>query len=314
MLQPRKGSAKRKSTRIIKNANPNQVVALVRVSTDHQKNSVENQQTQLPRFAKSRGLELMGVFTDSNVSASSTGFLKRPAVKEMMKFIKKNNVKTILMERVDRSFRDATDYAITHKFLKDQGIFFRFMEPDIDLSTPTGEMIFSFLVQFAQMETQTRQQRQLSIVNMYREKRISRNGRAPYGWTTKPDPHKTTKSGKPLKMLVPDTFQQSILRMILDLRDNHDMSFPKILEILNESNIPSPMAGQKIKRYIKDANGEKTILFNLINCDTSWKIRGLISVFDHMDIDDQTIPKEIPPEFTISPEATIKDHTTLNHH
>ncbi len=283
MLKPRRGSSKRISRSKIDATDPNEVVALARVSTDHQQNSIENQQTVLSRFAESKGLNHK-IFCDEGVSASTTKFLKRPAVRKMMAYIKKHNIKTILMVRPNRAFRDSLDYEVTINELQNQGIYFRFTEMDIDLSTPQGEMVFAFSVQVAKMETKTRQQSQLQIVEMYREQRISRNGKAPYGWITMDHATERTKSGKPMKVLVPDEEKQQHLKMIKSWRDDQLISMPKIADKLNAMGIPSPMAGKQVKRFIKDSSGVKTSQFKMLDCNPQWSTRGVITVYEHMDI------------------------------
>lgn len=272
-LRPRTDRLRRKSSTKVKRVDPLQVVELTRVSTDRQQNSVEIQNDQLHAFAKSRGLTIMASFADENVSAVSTSFMERPGVKKMLRYMVKNNIRTILMQRPDRSFRKVYDFAISMMQLDKMGIYFRFIEPDIDLSTPVGKLIFQLLVQFAEMESSIRQQRQLATTDLFRKKRIARNGRAPYGWDMYEHPTEKYKNGNPKKILKPNLDQQAILQTIVSMRDEHECSFNEIMDKLNKDQTPSPMAGKTIRR-----NGKE------IECDKHWKIRSVMSVYAHADL------------------------------
>lgn len=273
MLQPRKGSSRRLKRTPITPENPNLCVALARVSTDRQQNSVENQQIQLRRHAKSKGLTIAKTFIDENISAVSTKFLERPGVKKMLRYMKRHHITTILMQRPDRGFRKLLDLAITLTELDRNGIHFRFIEPDLDLSTPAGKMLLHLMVQFAEMESTIRQQRQLEIIALTRSKRIARSQHPPYGWRTRPHPTEKYKtSGRPKLILIPDPVQQAHLREIIRLREQQKLSFNDIADTLNHRNIPSPGHGKTYTR-----NGKQ------IPCSGIWSTRGVRSVYEHRD-------------------------------
>ena len=214
---PRKGSLTRRNRSTQTLTQDNRVVLYVRASTPEQVNSLDAQQSAAARFAERHELAIDAIFIDSGVSAVSCALRDRPQAAAMLRHCKLHSIRTILVLRVDRAFRSTLDFSQTLAWARNQSITFRFIDPDIDLGTPIGEMFIQIQVALAQMECGIRSARVDEGLDSLRSHRLSRNGkRAPYGWHAIPCTDGTrTRLGSPQFQHLPIPAEQAVLRHIL---------------------------------------------------------------------------------------------------
>lgn len=98
-------------------------IGYVRVSTDMQANkvfsSIEAQQNIISEYASNQGnYELVRIFNDTKSGKN----MNRPAMQELIRFLKGNRIDVILSYRLDRISRDKFDYYGFEKFLKDNSV------------------------------------------------------------------------------------------------------------------------------------------------------------------------------------------------
>ena len=150
-----------------------------RVSTDRQENGREAQEQRLRDWVKDKPHML---WPDEDVSAFSTPLFARPEGKKMWDALAPGD--TVVMTKIDRAFRSWSDAADAYSKLKSLGVTLRFLDMDIDLSTPQGELFFSQMVAFAQFESRMHGQRKREV---YAHKRQAGKPYArirPWGWRT----------------------------------------------------------------------------------------------------------------------------------
>lgn len=221
----------------------NRVVSYVRASTEDQVNSLDAQERRHRNFATGRQLLIDETFTGAGVSATKTDFLDRAEVKAMLKHMRKRGLRTILLLRVDRVFRSNRDFQLSLIELEKQGIFLRFIDPDIDYSTPIGRMMIQQFVMLAEFEGQVRGQRQDDACESLRERRVAITANTiAYGWLPDGESEVIARTtGRPKIALRPNPDQQAVLRW-LKAEFDHDSSYgvwTRLARQLNARSIPT---------------------------------------------------------------------------
>lgn len=285
---PRRGSLTRRHRDTQTLAPDNRVVLYVRASTPEQVNSLDAQQAAAARFAERHELIIDATFIDSGVSAVKCALRDRPQAAAMLRHLKSRSIRTILVLRVDRAFRSTLDFSQTLAWARDQGFTFRFIDPDIDLGTPIGEMFIQIQVALAQMECGIRSARVDEGLDSLRTHRLSRNGSAaPYGWCAVPCTDGTrTRQGRQQFRHLPIPAEQAILRHLQELWDAHKGhgALTRIARILNNQAIPTKRAGQPILKHGKTHT-----------CAGLWHPATVKSVLEHAILaTDAELPDGIP--------------------
>jgi DNA invertase Pin-like site-specific DNA recombinase len=118
-------------------------VAYLRVSTDLQ--DARAQRAALERFARERGLELLGIFSDEEVSGS-TDFFSRKGVREMLDFCREKGINQVLIYDLTRigRFDEPERIFDVLRGLSEQGLMPHFVsEPEI--ADPLLKKFWDFL-------------------------------------------------------------------------------------------------------------------------------------------------------------------------
>jgi len=251
----------------------NRYALYIRASTPEQVNSLDVQKQAAARFAERFDLIIDETFIGAGVSAVEMDLRDRPEAVAMFRHMRHRGIRNILVLRVDRAFRSSRDFALTLAWAEEQGFCFRFIEPDIDMASPTGKLIVLLQVGIAQMECELRSARVEGALDSLRQRRLSRNGnQAPYGWSARPCAERTRKGGQQYEHL-PVPAEQAVLREMQRLYALHSGAHGTLSHIarsLNALAIPTKMAGQ-------------TFMKNGVACiaDGQWKAATVKSVLAH---------------------------------
>lgn len=129
------------------------VIIYVRVSTQEQAregHSIPEQLERLKKYCEAMDWTIVETFIDPGYSGGS---LDRPALKDMIKFIKNENVDKVVVYKLDRLSRSQKDtlYLIEDVFLNNNTDFVS-MNENFDTSTPFGRAMIGILAVFAQLE------------------------------------------------------------------------------------------------------------------------------------------------------------------
>ena len=284
----RKGSLSRRHRDTQTITADNRVVLYVRASTPEQVNSLDAQQSAAVKFSERHELLNDATFIDHGVSAVKRDFRERPQAIAMLAHMKRRGIRTILVLRVDRAFRSMRDFSLTLAWVRDQGFTFRFIDPDIDLGSPIGEMFIQIQVALAQMECGIRSTRVDEGLDSLRDNRLSRNGqRAPYGWQAEPCEDGTrTRQGNQQFRHTPIPAEQAVLRHLSELWELHQGhgGLTRIADIMNAMGVPTKMAGLPMLK-----NGVTT------RCSGIWIPATVKSVLEHLILaTDAELPDGIP--------------------
>lgn len=129
------------------------VVIYIRVSTQEQAKegySIGEQEERLRKYAELMGWTVVEVFVDGGYSG---GNIYRPALQDMIQFIKSENIDKVLVYKLDRLSRSQKDtlFLIEDVFLKNNTDFISLNE-NFDTATPFGRAMIGILAVFAQLE------------------------------------------------------------------------------------------------------------------------------------------------------------------
>ena len=286
---PRKGSLTKRNTTAAAPARDNRHVLYIRASTPEQVNSLDAQKSVATRFAERADLVIDRTFVGQGVSAVRCDLRDRPEAVAMFRHMRRHGIRNVLVLRVDRAFRSIRDFTLTLAWAEEQGFVFRFIDPDLDLSTPTGKLFIHLQVALAQMECEIRTVRVDDALESMRDNRLSRNGAAaPYGWRAEPcaDGTVTRKRNRQFRhVAVPE--EQAVLRHLLSLWEQHRGTrgaLVRIADAMNLSGIPTKMAGRTIRLHGRD-----------VVCDGVWKLSTVKSVLEHAVLaTDDELPAGLP--------------------
>lgn len=124
----------------------------VRVSTEEQARegqSIENQVDRLSAYAKFQGWTNVQVFADEGESAKN---MARPAMKRLVKMIKRGEVAVVATMAVDRLSRNLLDMLQFVELCEEHKTAYVCAGLNFDTSTPIGRMVLQILAAFAEFE------------------------------------------------------------------------------------------------------------------------------------------------------------------
>ena len=158
--------------------------------------------------------------------------MNRPGLKRLMEMVKSNQVSTIIVYKIDRISRSASDfYQLVNTFDKHKVGFISITE-DINTTSPIGKYIRAMMIAFAEMERDLISERTVTAL-AHLKKQGLRVGQPPYGWHAPARTEEEKKSNAPRIPLAPVESEQIVVRRILDLRES-GYSLRAIADLLNE--------------------------------------------------------------------------------
>lgn len=129
------------------------IAAYTRVSTTEQAKegySIGEQQQRLEDYCKARGWGAPRLFTDPGYSG---GNVKRPALQELLREVKKGTVEKVLVYKLDRLSRSQKDtLELIEDYFLPNNVDFVSMSENFDTGTPIGKAFLGLLAVFAQLE------------------------------------------------------------------------------------------------------------------------------------------------------------------
>jgi DNA invertase Pin-like site-specific DNA recombinase len=128
----------------------------VRVSTDRQ--TVENQLSELRQIAERRGWEVVEEYRDAGISGAK-GRENRPGLDQMLKDASKRRFDVVMAWAIDRLGRSVIDLLGTIQTLEACGVDLYLDQQSIDTTTPAGKLMFQVTGAFAEFERSMIRQR-----------------------------------------------------------------------------------------------------------------------------------------------------------
>src|SRR5215468_1768750 len=128
----------------------------VRVSTDRQ--TVENQLSELRQIAERRGWEVVEEYRDAGISGAK-GRDSRPGLDQMLNDASKRRFDIVMAWAIDRLGRSLIDLLGTIQTLEACGVDLYLDQQAIDTTTPAGRLMFQVTGAFAEFERSMIRQR-----------------------------------------------------------------------------------------------------------------------------------------------------------
>lgn len=140
-----------------------------RVSTLDKGQDTEVQLRDLRSYAEARGWIIAGEYVDKGQSGAKD---RRPELDRLMKDARKRKIDLILCWRLDRLGRSLKHLILTLDELQGLGVGFVSYHENIDLTTPTGRLMFQLLGAFAEFERNLIKERVVAGLNHAKAKGV----------------------------------------------------------------------------------------------------------------------------------------------
>ncbi|MGA2992417.1 MAG: recombinase family protein [Candidatus Korobacteraceae bacterium] len=132
------------------------VALYARVSTAHNGQDPEVQLRELREYAGRRGWEITGEYTDTGVSGSKES---RPELNRLMVDAHRRCFDAVLVWKIDRFGRSLKHLVNALADLGAYGVAFVSLRDNLDLSTPSGRLMFAVIGAMAEFERSLIQER-----------------------------------------------------------------------------------------------------------------------------------------------------------
>lgn len=131
-------------------------VGLYARCSTHNGQDPELQMSELREYASRRGWEVAGEFVDAGVSGSRD---RRPQLDALMDLARRRKVDAILSWKLDRWGRSLKHLVNSLAELESLGVAFVALRDNLDLSTPSGRLMFHVIGAMAEFEKSLIQER-----------------------------------------------------------------------------------------------------------------------------------------------------------
>ncbi len=189
---------------------PAKAVAIIRVSTDDQRNGPEVQLGDIERWAAREGIEIVAVFTDH--LSGGTALDKRPGLMSAVQALKEHRAGILVAQKRDRIARDTMLAAMVERLAQRNGAVVRTADGVADGDSPADQLMRQMLDAFAQYERAMIRSRTEAALALKRSKGQKTGGDAPFGFTSR-DSNGTA-------VLVEDPVEQAIIAMLRQLKSS----------------------------------------------------------------------------------------------
>lgn len=228
----------------------------VRVSTEEQAKegfSIRAQEQKLKDYARIKDWAIHKIYIDEGISGKN--ITDRPQINELIKDIKKGQVKNVLIFKIDRLTRSTSDLIYLINLFNEYNCAFNSLCESIDTQTPSGRMFIKIIGIFAEFERENIVERtKLGFERKVKEGYSLCTRTASYGY----DKYVGDKIQKINKK------ESIIVREVFDMFVNQGMSLLDIAKNLNGRNIPTK------ENSVWTARGIKNML---TNCNYIGKVR-----------------------------------------
>ncbi len=190
-----------------------QAIGYARVSSQEQVDgtSLKGQEDQIRAYCAMKGIDLAGVLVDAAVSGGKP-LADRPAGREVVNALMTGQSDSIIICKLDRGFRSASDCLINVEAWEKKNISLHILNlggQTIDTSTPTGKFFITVMAGAAELERNLIKER-CNEGRKARRAEGKRIGEIPYGWVLAGDGKTLEEAPK----------EQEALRLIHDMKRN----------------------------------------------------------------------------------------------
>ena len=208
-------------------------IGYARCSTQEQADSGLGITVQLERiraYCVLKGLELSDIIIEQGVSGGKL-LSSRDGGQQLLKAVRDKTAQAVVMLKLDRMFRNASDCLSTIEMWDKSGISLHVIDLGgnaIDTTSAAGRFMLTVLAGAAEMERNLIRERTKSALAVKRSNGQRISGHIPYGFDLGAD--RTT--------LLANEQEQTVICDIHTMRED-GMSFPKIAQHLSDRGIPT---------------------------------------------------------------------------
>ena len=160
------------------------VALYIRVSTEEQSRhglSLEDQRNALIEYAKSNGMQIVGIYEDAGISARKP-YKSRPALLRLLDDVKSKKIDLILFTKLDRWFRNVGNYYAVQEVLDENNVSWKAILEDYETVTASGRLKVNIMLSVAQDEADRTSERLKFTFEQKRARGEPTNGRCPLGY------------------------------------------------------------------------------------------------------------------------------------
>ena len=157
-------------------------VGYIRVSTSEQAKegvSLDNQTAKIKAYSDLNDFTLLEIINDPGMSGKN---LKRPGILKLMKMIKKKEIDTIIVYKLDRLSRKVKDTLELIETFEKKGITFHSITEKIDTKSAMGKFFLNITASLAQMERDLISERTIDALRYKKSKMEKTGGDIPFGY------------------------------------------------------------------------------------------------------------------------------------
>ena len=126
-----------------------------RVSTDEQVrkgDSLDAQEEALIKYANEHNMKIVGIYRDEGHSARKP-VLKRPTMLHLLEDVKAGKIDVILFTKLDRWFRNVSEYHAIQKILEKHNVVWQAILEDYQTATADGRLKVNIMLSVAENES-----------------------------------------------------------------------------------------------------------------------------------------------------------------
>jgi DNA invertase Pin-like site-specific DNA recombinase len=232
------------------------VIGYCRVSTEDQSvhgHSLPAQEQKIRQYADLYGLQVSEIITDAGLSAKN---FNRPGIQTILTMIKKKEVESVIVAKLDRLTRNVRDLADIVELCNKTDTALISVNEHIDTGTAAGRMILNMLGVISQWEREAIGERTSASLQYKKQSGKKYNCHTIYGYSEQDG------------ILNVNEAEQNNITLMVHLREQ-GLSFKAIAERLNTMDIQSRTGNnwhsEQIRRVIANTEDRKNINVNLPN-------------------------------------------------
>jgi DNA invertase Pin-like site-specific DNA recombinase len=206
-------------------------IGYVRVSTEEQAEegvSLRGQAEKIRQYAALHDLDLVEIIEDAGRSAKD---LRRPGMARALEMVKKGEVSTMIVAKLDRATRSVRDLQDLLTAFAKKGAEFASVAERLDTSSASGRFFVGMLGLVAQWERETISERTRDGLAKIRSEGRRVSGEAPRGFRFKGD------------LVVVDPVEKRLVAQVAAMR-RKGLSIRKIADALNERGLRTRGGGR----------------------------------------------------------------------
>lgn len=203
------------------------VLGYCRVSSDLQKlkdNSIKNQISFIEDYCDRMNYNLVNVFKDEGISGK---IKNRDGLNDLFNVIKKDNIKCLIVYSISRLSRKLKDVLEFIEILENNNVKFISVKENINCNEVVGKLMLGLLGSVNEFEVNLLGDRIKDVKRYKKSKKEVYGGKILFGWYRRGN--KLIRNVKEIK----------ILKLIVKLREESELSYFKISDYLNENDIDS---------------------------------------------------------------------------